>query len=973
MQACAALPSSKRPLAAHRPVRVTAWLMVLATQFGSIALAGETGGASPARPAWTTSRIAGRPEPPPPYRVEPVFGGLSFKQPVDLARAPGSDRLFVLELEGRIYSFPAAGEPAEADLFLDLAAEGIGAHRAYGLEFAPNFAASREVYVCYVLPGQQPDGTRVSRFRVPVGDPPCADPASEEVLVTWLSGGHNGGCLKFGPDGYLYISTGDGTGPFPPDIHNTGQDIGDLLSSVLRIDVATRDDRRPYAIPADNPFVELAGARPEVWAYGFRNPWKMSFDPADGALWVGDVGWELWELVYRVQRGGNYGWSVMEGRQPVRPESPRGPTPILPPTVDHPHTEARSVTGGCVYRGSRLSELQGAYVYGDYVTGRIWGLRHDGSQVTWHRELAASGLQIITFGEDHSGELYVVDYAGGFYRLVPNAVDGAATRFPRRLSETGLFVDAASQRPAVGVVPYRINAEPWADGVMAQRWIGLPGDSSIEVQRQLWQFPAGTVLAKTLALPQGNAAARRVETQLLHFDGVEWLGYSYAWNDDQTDALLVDAAGRQAAIELAADSAEGQPQRASWTFASRAECAVCHNPRAGSVLGFIPAQLARPAHASGDAHDFLGELGRLGMLVPGQPRARQLVTAMVDPYDEQAPLDARARSYLHVNCAHCHRRGGGGNSALELPYELPLDRTNSLGVRPALGTFGIAGGEVIAPGDPCGSVLLYRISTIGGGRMPRAGAASFDAAGVRLIRRWIAQLPAAPVDSGGPSRRDSGSPPADLAQALRTTRGAMAVLESIDEGRMPAAVADQAAVLAAAEGPAEIRGLFERFLPEEQRVRVLGNVVDPAAILVLTGDAERGRRLFAEAAAAQCKSCHKVGDVGQALGPDLTTIGRKLAKPALLEAILDPSKTIEPKFVPYTVETRGGQVHVGLVESRNAGEIVLRDAQNKQIRISADEIEVAVPQQRSLMPDLLVRDLTAQDVADLLEYLAGLR
>ena len=225
-------------------------------------------------------------------------------------------------------------------------------------------------------------GSRVSRFRVLKTDPPRVDPGSETVLIRWLAGGHNGGCLKFGPDGFLYISTGDAASPTPPDPFDTGQDISDLLSSILRIDVDRADPGKTYAIPADNPFRDLSGARGEVWSFGFRNPWKMSFDRQTGDLWVGDVGWEMWELVYRVERGGNYGWSVMEGRQPVRPEARRGPTPILPPTIDYPHSEGASVTGGYVYRGSKYPDLVGTYIYGDWVSHKIWGARFDGKKVT---------------------------------------------------------------------------------------------------------------------------------------------------------------------------------------------------------------------------------------------------------------------------------------------------------------------------------------------------------------------------------------------------------------------------------------------------------------------------------------------------------------------------------------------------------------------------------------------------------------
>src|SRR5579885_3139345 len=242
----------------------------------------------PARVPWTTSRLTGSPEPPPPYRVERAFPKLTFNNPLLLARAPGSRRLFVGEQGGRLSSFPNDPHCAKTDLFLDLATEiaswdkngkvrGVGA--VYGLAFHPNFERNHYCYVCYVLDGkngeQLADGTRVSRFTVPDADPPRCDPKSEKVLLTWLAGGHNGGCLEFGPDGFLYISTGDGSNPNPPDGLDTGQGLDDLLSCILRIDVDHEDRGRAYAVPPDNPFVKTEGARPEIWAYGFRNPWKM--------------------------------------------------------------------------------------------------------------------------------------------------------------------------------------------------------------------------------------------------------------------------------------------------------------------------------------------------------------------------------------------------------------------------------------------------------------------------------------------------------------------------------------------------------------------------------------------------------------------------------------------------------------------------------------------------------------------------
>ena len=257
------------------------------------------------RPAWTTSRVVGSPDPPPAYKTVRAFSNLKFNHPLLMTRCPGSDRLYVGEQAGVLYSF-ADRPDAKAELFCDLRTEiksipllpgAKKVEAVYGLAFHPDFEKNRTCFVCYTLQGAKAgqrnltDGTRVSRFRVADSNPPRIDPASEEIVLTFLQGGHNGGDIHFGPDRMLYISTGDAAVPNPPDPFETGQDISDLLSSILRIDVDRREPGgKQYGVPKDNPFVGMKGARPEVWAYGFRNPWRMSFDDPTGDLFVGDVG-----------------------------------------------------------------------------------------------------------------------------------------------------------------------------------------------------------------------------------------------------------------------------------------------------------------------------------------------------------------------------------------------------------------------------------------------------------------------------------------------------------------------------------------------------------------------------------------------------------------------------------------------------------------------------------------------------------
>jgi glucose/arabinose dehydrogenase len=380
------------------------------------------------RVPWTTSRIRGTPDPPPPYRTEPAFPGLKFAEPLAMAHAPGSDRVFVAQRYGKVFSFPNDPKAGKAEPVFDL-----GRH-LFGLALHPEFARNGFLFVSSLIEpaGNRPRTMRVSRLKIGPGDPPSADPRGERVLIEWPSLYHDGGCLAFGRDGCLYIAAGDGGGP------DNGQGLGDLSSSILRIDVDHAEGDKPYAVPRDNPFVGVAGTRPEVWAYGLRQPWKFSFDRATGDLWAGDVGQDLWEMVYLVRRGGNYGWNLREGNHPFQPWRKSGPTPILPPVVEHGHAEARSITGGFVYRGTRLRELTGAYIYGDYDTGKVWALRYDrdGGRVVWHGEIADSSLRIVGFGEDAAGELYLVDHmGGGIHRLAPSPPAEGPSAFPRRLRD----------------------------------------------------------------------------------------------------------------------------------------------------------------------------------------------------------------------------------------------------------------------------------------------------------------------------------------------------------------------------------------------------------------------------------------------------------------------------------------------------------------------------------------------------------
>ncbi len=958
----------------------------LARSAGQPSPAKEAGKAKGLRPPWTTSRIVGSPDPPPPFQVVRAFPNLKFAHPLLLAHPPGSERLFVGEQDGVLYSF--ANRPdARAELFCDLRKEIKTLHllpdaraveAVYGLAFHPDFARNRQCFVCYTLRGKKPgnlaDGTRVSRFTVTRADPPRIEPASEEVVLSFLQGGHNGGDLHFGPDGMLYVSTGDAANPNPPDPFDTGQDVSDLLSSILRIDVDRRDKGRNYAVPRDNPFVGMKGARPEVWAYGFRNPWRMSFDGQTGELFVGDVGWELWESVHRVEKGGNYGWSAMEGPQPIKPHKV-GPTPIRRALIELPHTIACSVTGGRVYRGKKFPELRGAYVFGDWETRRLWAARFEGDRTKEMPEITRPSVRIVAFGEDNEGELYFLDYDGGtVHTLARNEGARKNSAFPTRLSETGLFASVKDHAPAAGVIPFTINGRQWQDGATAEHWAGFPGTSAATLHATprpipgmvSWHsfrmhFPRDAVLLRTLSL-----AGRRVETQLLHYDGVDWRGYSFAWREDQADADLVAANGAEKEVHDA-----GGAGKRLWQFPSRTQCLLCHNNQSEYALGFLPEQLNRPGT---DGRNQLVSLTELGLILradrDGKPlppfdaasAARERKVA--DPADTSQPLEARARGYLHANCGHCHFEHGGGTVALRLQFSVPGAAMKAIGVRPARGDFGLADACIIKPGEPWASTLYFRMAKFGRDRMPHVGAERPDEAGLQLIEEWITGMGGAPGKVGpipsGPPEKLLADPKSALWAARQLGRGALKP-------------AERDALLTAAAGlPAgPIRDLFEGYLPQpEPAARKLGSSPRPQTILALQGDAGRGEKLF-WSTALHCGSCHKIGERGTEIGPDLSAIGKLRGREDLLESILEPSRRIEPKYAAYIVQTAGGRSLTGLLVRRDENAVVLRDGQNKEITLAARDVEVLQPSRLSLMPDGQLAGLTAQQAADLLEYLAS--
>jgi uncharacterized repeat protein (TIGR03806 family) len=721
------------------------------------------------RTPWTTSKVVGSPEPPDPYRLELAYPKLKLFEPLSAGLVPGSNRLLVAERPGKIWVFDAADKQPQPHLVADLK------RTVYGIAAHPQFGKNGFLFVTSVADPMNPSdkGSRLSRLKVEANKGELkADLKSETTILEWPSGGHNGGCLRFGPEGMLYLATGDGSGI--ADSLLTGQKINDLLGAILRIDVDKTNGDKLYGIPKNNPFVGDSQAAPEIWSFGHRQVWKYSFDSVTGDLWAGEVGQDLWEMVYLIRRGGNYGWSVREGSHPFRPERPKGPAEFQQPIVEHSHTDFRSITGGWVYHGKRLPELEGAYIYGDYDTGKVWMLKYDvlRKKVLEHRELCDTQVRIVEIIQDADGEILFVDFAGGgLHQLIPVPPSTQPkVPFPSKLSETGLFASVKDHQPTAGVIPYDVIAPLWSDGASKERFMAVPGDGQIEFDSVIypapapgslpgWRFPDGTVFVKTFSLetePGNPKSKRRLETRLLHhikmpgnddeYGAQVWNGYTYVWNDEQTDAELLEAKGADRIIKIKDKSAPNGVREQKWHFPSRAECTLCHTMAAKYVLGATTAQMNRDFdYGDGKSKNQLRHLSDLGYFTKPLPaKPEEAHPPLADYHDERQSLDARARSYLHANCSHCHRKWGGGNAEFILLASLPLKETGTIGVRPGQGLFELSDPKVLVPGDPARSMVLHRMKKTGLGRMPHIASNVIDTEAVDLIDRWIRALPKEP-------------------------------------------------------------------------------------------------------------------------------------------------------------------------------------------------------------------------------------
>ncbi len=745
------------------------------------------------------------------YVLENALGTLTFSQPLGITSVPGeSGRLFVVEKNGRIQVVDLTATPPVKTEFLDvrdIAGVGDGSGTNFmddgesgllGLAFHPAYASNRTFFIFYTVRVGGNRHQRLARLQTSLADPNLADPASHAPLITQRdeASNHNGGDIRFGSDGHLYVATGD-EGGSNDSLDNARWIDRDFFSAILRLDVdrvavgqpggSLEPNAHPaihldpdtglarYAVPPDNPLVATnyagtfgplgAGAfgggnlaaskiRTEFAVFGLRNPWRIGFDAPTDRLFIADVGQGAREEISVAPLGSNLGWPYREGS--VNGPSSRLPAPANPPVprLDPIHDYARSVgssiTGGVLYRGARLPEFFAHYLFADYGSGRVFALREEGGGWT-RRTLVDGGAPIAGFGLDpRNGDALLANINTGVVgRLARAGTTGAPP--PATLSATGVFSSLATLAPAPGFVPYDVNLPFWSDYARKSRWFAVPGSQATHAigfaADAPWTFPAGAVWVKHFDLDavRGSAAtARRVETRLLvkTTDGV--YGLSYRWRADQSDADLVPEEGADVDYPVTED---GLVRDQRWRFPGRGQCLACHTPAAGHALGFDTRQLKRPRIHGAITEDQVNHLAAAGYFSPATSPAPETVAALpahAAPDDASQSLEHRVRGYLAVNCVSCHAPGGAGLGDFDVRAHLSTAATR-LRTGALINQGGDPANRLLAPGDAARSMLLKRILGQGVPRMPPLASNETDPEGEALLRAYIDQLPARPT------------------------------------------------------------------------------------------------------------------------------------------------------------------------------------------------------------------------------------
>lgn len=685
------------------------------------------------RPPNPTCKAPVRPAPASPASVHlrPVFSGITLDSPMVLTQIPGDNaRIFVAQRGGTVVSFAATNPTSKTVVAtmpgpVDVVSEG----GLLGMAFHPKFAQNGFVYFSYT-PGTDTTDMQSVIIRMKSTDNGLSFGNPVTILGPFNQPypNHNGGDLHFGPDGYLYASFGDGGSGGDP--LGNGQKTTGYFSKILRLDV---DSAFPYAIPDGNPF-KAGGGEPTTFAYGFRNPYRFAIDPVSGNVWAADVGENDWEEIDQVVAGGNYGWNTREGAHCFPPGTPTCRTAgLIDPWLEYSHAVGNCILGGPVYRGTKMPGQVGRLFAADCATAAVHSYASDpitGLPNDLEVDDPAPRPYLAGFGEDNAHEIYLLGLDSVVYALEESAGTPPSLPFPDLLSKTGCFDPADTKKPIPALFPYAPNSPFWSDGADKERYFALPDGETITVKPDGdFDFPIGSVLVKSFRVDQ-----KLVETRLFvrHVDG-DWGGYTYEWNDAQTDATL-----------LPSNKTKTLSPGKSWYFPSRGECMSCHTQASGRSLGLEIGQLNGDFvyPSTNRISNQLATLDKLALFA--QPlQSPATLPAIPSPFGS-APIDARARAYLHTNCSHCHRPTGPGGGAMDLRYPSTFSGTRTCNIAPDRGDFGVPGARLLVPGSPLTSLLSLRLRATGPGRMPPIGTKVTDTRGAQLVDDWIRSVTTCP-------------------------------------------------------------------------------------------------------------------------------------------------------------------------------------------------------------------------------------
>lgn len=722
---------------------------------------------------------------------------MTFMNPMCTAYPNGeTNRLYVAQRAGvvRVVNNLGAANPSQAT-FMDLATyltnQGTPLPFAdenglLSMAFHPDYNDNGFFYLYFSITISGQLHQRLARFQA-TGTPgnynaaASADPATMTSLLTIYDQAinHNGGDLAFGADGYLYLSLGDEGGG--GDFYNNARFINkDFWGQMIRIDVDNKlENLTPnahaqpgpvpsavhagtYKVPTDNPFIGFtswhgqtispATVRTEIFATGFRNPFRFTIDPPTGRIFLGDVGQLDWEEVDIVEKGGDYGWSWREGAHPFYqsptvpprfPDNSTGTTNAPPatgfspidPIFEYVSDNAAggtiygvSVCGGIVYRGNQLTELQDKYIFCDvFGGGGIIAALTEASPGVWTAQQLTTRPQIVDFGTDpRNGEPLLCGLGGTIYKLTRSGTTGTAP--PATLSATGAFSSLSTLTPSTGVVAYEPNVNFWSDYAIKSRWFCIKNttDTIGFSATGNWSFPTGMVWIKhfDIETTRGSPATRRrLETRFLVKTATDVYGLSYKWRTDQSDADLVVESGVTEVIPSISPSQ-------TWRYPSRGECTMCHTAVGGHALSFNTPQLNRAQQ--------IQALSNAGYFSSAVTEAHTL-PAFAAATDTSQSLEWRVRSYLSVNCVQCHQPGGASQGIWDARFTTATDSANLIN-SVLVNNDGTAANRFVVPGDAAHSMLLRRQQGNGISRMPPLGTFERDLVNEQLVIDWIATL-----------------------------------------------------------------------------------------------------------------------------------------------------------------------------------------------------------------------------------------